>query len=268
MTSSPPQLPAPGGNSPAPGSIKPASAEQRLRSLTRLLIGSAEISLDGLWASLQQWEASVDSQENLGPETDNPELLEGEFTNDDLILVKPDSLSQTARYALIGMMMEGQERLGPGLKTLARLEGSLERRLLRAARPVTHSRFLSPLGSAYNRLVDRGQSEVDRWVETGRREEARSRRLAQTAMKTSVDSSIDYLTHNQEVQELVQTQSTGLATEVIEEVRERTFSADTYLENWLRKIFRMKPRSAIPGPPEDVLQRAMTVHIQDIDKTR
>jgi hypothetical protein len=87
-------------------------------------------------------------------------------------------------------------------------------------------------------------------------------------MKTSVDSSIDYLTHNQEVQELVQTQSTGLATEVIEEVRERTFSADTYLENWLRKIFRMKPRSAIPGPPEDVLQRAMTVHIQDIDKTR
>lgn len=88
-----------------------------------------------------------------------------------------------------------------------------------------------------------------RWVEVGRAEEARSRALARVAFDKTVDQYIEYLTTNPEVQELVQTQSTGLANEVIEEVRERTVSADSLLEGMARSFLRRLPRRALPPPP-------------------
>jgi hypothetical protein len=109
----------------------------------------------------------------------------------------------------------------------------------------------------YDGLVLRGQKEVDRWVETGRTEDARSRSLAQSALDGSVDQSITFLTENEGVQELIQSQGVSLASEVVEEVRERAVSADNFFEGVIRAMFRRQPRSALPDPPPEVKEQAV-----------
>ncbi|NIR63558.1 MAG: hypothetical protein GWN61_05625, partial [candidate division Zixibacteria bacterium] len=83
-----------------------------------------------------------------------------------------------------------------------------------------------------------------------------SKQIFNTASHTTVDDSIDYLTQNKELQELVQQQSTGLAEEIMEELRERAFSLDTLIESAVRTTFRLKPRSEIPPPPVEVREHA------------
>jgi hypothetical protein len=56
---------------------------------------------------------------------------------------------------------------------------------------------------------------------------------------------------NPEVQELVQTQSIGLAEEVVEEVRERTVSADNFVEGIVRAVLRRPSRSQLPYPQKN-----------------
>jgi hypothetical protein len=107
--------------------------------------------------------------------------------------------------------------------------------------------------------VARGEAEVARWIEIGRVEEGYSRKLVQTAIDDSVDMSLEYMADNPEVQELIQAQGTGLAFELIEEVRERTVSGDTYLEGVIRSLFWRTPRSDLPGPPNEVRSRALSI---------
>jgi hypothetical protein len=84
---------------------------------------------------------------------------------------------------------------------VSRLAGGL---LEPVVNPIYSSRLFSPLRNRIDHLAQRGQSEVDRWIEVGRKEERLGRELASTALSEQVDHSIEYLTSNDEVQELVQ----------------------------------------------------------------
>jgi hypothetical protein len=117
--------------------------------------------------------------------------------------------------------------------------------------------MLSPLRSNLDKLAERGEEEVNRWIEVGRFEEARSRALTQMAIHEQVDDSIKHLTANQEVQELVQSQSVGLVGEIVEETRERAVSADTFVEAVVRSMFRRSPRSELPAPPTEIQVQAI-----------
>lgn len=79
----------------------------------------------------------------------------------------------------------------------------------------------------------------------------------QELIRTQGDTYIDYLNlHPDSVQMLVQGQSIGLAGQVLDEVRERTVTADTALDMIVRGIFRRKPREELPSPPELLQRRA------------
>lgn len=81
----------------------------------------------------------------------------------------------------------------------------------------------------------------------------------QSLIRQQGNAYIDYLNaHPAAVQTLVQGQSMGLATQVMDEVRERTVTADTVAEMLVRKILGRKQRSELPPPPEDVQKRAET----------
>lgn len=72
------------------------------------------------------------------------------------------------------------------------------------------------------------------------------------------DRYLDYL-HDENpeaVQELIQGQSLGLVDEVMDQVRERTVTADSLLEATLRAILRRTPREKMPEPPEVVMKQA------------
>jgi hypothetical protein len=75
------------------------------------------------------------------------------------------------------------------------------------------------------------------------------------------DRYIAYLNeHPDDVQNLVQGQAAGMATEVRDDVRTLTVTGDTFLETLARSLFRRTPRENLPPPPPEVRRRAM--HVQ------
>ncbi len=85
-----------------------------------------------------------------------------------------------------------------------------------------------------------------RWIERGHAEEPLSRNIARLGVQEITDEFINQLAQNEEVKTLVQDQSMGLATEAVDQVRERTFSADTLVERIARAVTRRNPRLEPP----------------------
>jgi hypothetical protein len=100
---------------------------------------------------------------------------------------------------------------------------------------------------------------LKRWITIGQREEARSRVLADRTANQIVDDFIGYLGDKPEVQELITGQTTGLAGEVLNEVRERTVSGDSFLEGIVRAVLRKSPRAELPPPSTEIRQSAVKV---------
>jgi hypothetical protein len=70
------------------------------------------------------------------------------------------------------------------------------------------------------------------------------------------DRYIAYLNeHPEDVQNLVQGQAVGMATEIRDDVRTLTVTGDTFLETLARGLFRRTPREDLPPPPPEVRQR-------------
>jgi hypothetical protein len=228
------------------------------------------MGVDELTTRLAKWEGEIStSQQSQGDQIVTlPEITSmpppGTQT---MIQVAPEpetgerpaeSAQDLLRYALIGLAFDTGERLEAGIHTfdrLTRLVGDLSEPLFS---PIYKSRMLSPFRRNFESLVQRGQDEVDRWIVIGRTEESNSRLLAQTAIIESVDEGVEYFAANPEVQNLVQTQSISLAGELITEVRERSVSADTFLEGLVRMMFRKSPRSELPPPPPQIQAEAIT----------
>lgn len=76
-------------------------------------------------------------------------------------------------------------------------------------------------------------------------------------IRTAGDRYIDYLNeHPEKVQNLVSGQSVTLAGQVLDEVRERTVTADSFAELLVRSILRKTPRPDLPEPADAVQRRA------------
>lgn len=81
----------------------------------------------------------------------------------------------------------------------------------------------------------------------------------QALIRQQGDAYIDYLNaHPTAVQTLVQGQSMSLANDVMNEVRERTVTADSVAEMIIRRLLGRKQRTDLPPPPPEVQRRAET----------
>lgn len=71
------------------------------------------------------------------------------------------------------------------------------------------------------------------------------------------DEYIDYLNQSPAaVQALVQGQSISMASDIRDEVRERTVTADNVVDMIVRNVLRLKPAEELPLPPSQVQRRA------------
>lgn len=232
-----------------------------LRSLLRLLVGGTEIGVEELRKQLQSWEESTPEEV---PEEVAPDIIEIDMESGDRIYRQPlaelheDAGMDAIRYALIGLLFEVQEGMRSSIDLAGRLTHAVRQTIKPWWYPMQNSRLLTPLISRYDSLVARGEAEVTRWIETGRKESHYSRNLSQVAIAETINRVFEYLSENQEIRELIQSQGTGLADEVLEEARERTVSADTYLEGVIRSILRRTPRRELPEPSEAEKQQALT----------
>jgi hypothetical protein len=104
-------------------------------------------------------------------------------------------------------------------------------------------------------LADLIRAQVGEYMEYLRQNPAE----LETLIRSQGDRYIDYLNANPDsVQNLVQGQTTSLAGDVRDEVRERTVTGDSLAEMIVRGVLRRKPREELPPPPEPAQRRAKT----------
>jgi hypothetical protein len=250
------------------GGATPASPDpnqdDELRSLTRLLVGAAGIGIEELRLRLRKWEQEIDDAQARGKtsSTQPPAQVQANQPEG----AQPDS-DQLLRYAVTGMLFDAQVIARNGVGSAVNIGRRVRRRANPLIKPLASSRLLSPARKSYRKMVSRSQRKLDRWIEIGRQEESHSRMLAQTAFTGTVDETIDYLGDMPGIQELITSQSTTLAGEVVEEIRERTVAADILLEGFARSLFRRKPRYKLPPPPPAVQMSAVTLRSTKVYKS-
>lgn len=225
------------------------------RSVTRLLIGGVLLGSELLDNQLRKWDGH----------DEEADLVDVSVIQDDPL---PDTLpapqvgkslksSQSdLRYALIGLIFEGEEKLEEALETTKRLGSSVNSVFDPVLRPVKKIGTSRPVREGIDQLASRGQSAVERWISRGREEETNSRALTQQATSSTIDQSILYMAENEAITELIQTQGVSLAEQILGLIRAITFSADYFFEGLVRYVLRQKPRYLLPPPSSDVQEQA------------
>lgn len=198
-------------------------------SIVRAIFGSMVILTDELtdWASLsdddllrQMLEASVRQA------VEQQESIE-------------EQPLSNLRYGAIGLIGGTLDATQNGAQRIANVADSVTRMAGRFVGPVWDSLLFAPLHSPLMKVERAGKEKVNEWILRGRIEEVRSRALAEVGINNFVEESVTELTENAQVQMIVQqviaSQSKGLLTQILEEIRERFVSLDLLLLNKLRR---------------------------------
>jgi hypothetical protein len=222
----------------------------KFRTITRLIIGSLVFGIDTLSDGMDDWESSVDN--NIRSAN-----LESIDINESESQSSAGSNQNEIRYAMVGLLFKSQDQIETGLNAVDKVSRKLSDIASPMIRPVANSRLAKPFQNKFSELVSRGEDELGNWIAIGKNEEVRSKKIVETAANDQVDNVMLYLAEKPEVQEIIQGQSIGLASEIIEEIRERAVSADNLLEGFIRITLRLKSRSELPEPPKKVQARAI-----------
>jgi hypothetical protein len=204
-------------------------------ALLRLLIGGALVGARELRLRLEQWQQAIPdaaSTQAVAPRTASPP-------------------SDMLRYTLVGMMFETES-------LMRRRFSIMRRRLARAsheanrfyATAMSDMRYtpLDPLRVRLEEMVYRATMTLDRWSDRGWMEEQQSRDMAQEAVVSVIDELLDYMARNPEVRELIEQQGLSMAETAVDEVRERTATADMWIERVARGLLH-RPASENPAQP-------------------
>ncbi|MEZ4517646.1 MAG: RDD family protein [Chloroflexota bacterium] len=152
---------------------------------------------------------------------------------------------QKTRYLTIGIAGDARKAAERGLAVVDDITDATGRTFWRFAGPVWESGLLGPVRRPVQRWRKRGESQVEQWIASGMQQEMQSRAIASASLNNLVQESVTDLTNNQEiqvlVQEVIQSQSTSIITQILQEIRERFISMDI----WVQGAFG----TAQPDPP-------------------
>jgi hypothetical protein len=227
------------------------------RSMTRLIIGGMALGYDGLQNRMKAWEQQVSQRGDFsesGPEqeTVSPGIIPSPSREDE---------RGSFGYLLVGLNYKMQKQLEGRLRNAEGFSHSIGNLAKYIWKPIYSNRAISPIRNRFDDLVERGQREVEQWIEIGQKETDHSRVLVQTAIQERMDRSIQYLANDPQVEELVTLQSASLIDEMIEEIRERTVSADDFIEGIIRAALRFPLRSELPPPPPELKKHAISFRV-------
>ena len=185
-------------------------------ALLRLLVGGALGGMDELRIRLERWQEAT----------------------------------QALRYTLVGMLFETETRMRRGFATMAARFSRFSRLSGEANIFYTtlgsdwHRTPFDPLRERLDDMRFRAMETVDRWADRGWAEEQQGRRMAQQATASVIDELLDYMAQNPEVRHLIEEQGMGMAETAVDEVRERTASADM----WIERIAHNLLHRPVTGP--------------------
>lgn len=225
------------------------SGDSVWRSATRLVMGGLLMGYDGVTRHISELKKRVPT--SAFSSTFSVKAVPRPHATKANTIEKP-----RLQYIMVGLIFKAEEQIEAYLNTAERASRLAGKFANMTVGPLYRSRWLSPLRRNIDCLAERGEKIVNEWALLGQVESQRSRELIKTALEEQVDSTLDQLTSNEKVQELVQSQSAGLVDELIEETRERTVSADDFLEAIVRSLFHRPQRWELPEPPREVIAQA------------
>lgn len=199
-------------------------------AVLRLLIGALLIGADELQSRLQQWQESEQIVRQTVPSQLEPE---------------------SPRYAFIGLLFETETRMrqqfSATLARFARMSDEAEYLFTTTLAPALRQTPLNPLVSRLDEMLFTAMIAVDRWTARGWLEEQQSRRIARQASVKVVDELLDYMAHNPEVRKLIEQQGLSVADEAVTEARERTATADMWIERLARSLLHRPVSDGAPS---------------------
>ena len=229
--------------------VEEASVEKfdALTALTRIAVGGVIEGSDELLHRLQAWQETAREGMQQGGRLPN-------HSDRDLF-----------RFALVGLLFAGEEKTRKGLSALGKLSNQAIASVGETASPVLgQTRLARSVKRRFNALVARGQKQVGNWAQRGAIEEPLSRQMLREAIGGTVDDFIEHLAENEELQDLVQKQSIGLAEEMVNETRRRTITADDIVERLVRALLRRPQREELPEPSPAV--KSMAAPLSQINR--
>ncbi len=148
------------------------------------------------------------------------------------------------RHAAMGMLSDtvGGVSRAPALVRVRwrHLSASARRRAASLARLHRAVARLPGIPRAMGRLRawrDRGQKQLARWAELGRREEAASRILAFDALTVLRENMLARISESPDLKSVIREQSEGIAVTAMSELRERSARADNLAERTVGRLF-------------------------------
>lgn len=228
----------------------PTANEDITRRFIRLIVGIILIGQDALRQSLPLWEAEATQliDEMKRAKASQPATMTGDLNSQmDDGTVEPEMpwFSQVWEYRLVGLAFESPRYLRNGFNQLVMTPRKLWRFSAPLRLPLEIFGVTDLLRSLADGWLERVQVDMEHWEEVGRSEAQYSRKLGQVALRDGLERFLERLAENPEVQELVQSQTSGLTTEFVEEIRERTVSADSLIDGLVRRFFKKQPE--LPG---------------------
>jgi hypothetical protein len=237
---------------------------EAVRLLTALLVGGAIEGADQLVTRLRDYEEEL---ELLAAAETAQRIARGDLGQ---VMPEEDELDRL-RFAVVGFVFEAQSRLGQGIYRVARLADTTLETADNVSKPFRNFFLFRPITNRIEArvegLIEYGRGSVGRWTATGRDLEPRSRALATRTYEEIVDEFINMLAENEEIKQLVATQGISLVEEVRDNVRGRTVTGDSVVEEVVRRILRRPPREDLPEPPPEV-QRWAGVRVSSNDSNQ
>ena len=217
-------------------------------ALLRLLVGGALVGMDELRIRLERWQEATQASAQTVQQTTR--------TTRTTRTMPPRTASDALRYTLVGMLFETETRMRRGFATMAARFSRFSRLSGEANIFYTtlgsdwHRTPFDPLRERLDDMRFRAMETVDRWADRGWAEEQQGRRMAQQATAGVIDELLDYMAQNPEVRHLIEEQGMGMAETAVDEVRERTASADMWIERIAHNLLH-RPVSGPLARPAD-----------------
>ncbi len=167
-------------------------------AIARLVAGLVIEGVSELNGILQAWEA------------DNPPGQRVARLMDEM------SSAERIRYASLGLTVEATQRTRSVLDRLGQRALKTGERWQRVIRPIADNPIMRPARQRYEDLVARGEETVQRWIETGRFEEAHGRAMARSTTSEIIDRVVGHLEYNETTQGLIRAQADAYLAFLVE----------------------------------------------------
>ena len=202
------------------------------KTALRLLVGAALEGNDELRYRIKTWLKNIQKAEQ--------EI--------DALLPEEETGGSSLLYTLIGLLFKTPPYLSRVTSTASRAAAQATSIASRFTRPITNNWILRPMQQRYDVLLERGESVVSSLEKIGRTEASSSRALVrQQVNDEAVEELLTYLLEKSKMREMIVETSTQVGGDALVEIRGRTASVDSSLDNIVNNLLRRQKPTTTPS---------------------